>query len=1072
MDVRNRLLFSKLFIIIIFFAFIGSDLSAQYQFRNLGNYVNTGEDEFLPLIYNDTLYFRRSKSIKPRRGQLPSAYDIQRIALKDITYPAAIAPEVFNGAYPAARYSNPAKGIDPKASRISNVAMNPSPASFFKFSSDKLSYIESEKKMLGEINSNANDFHPAVSRDGSFIIFASDRPRKGNPPEGGIWDTDLYVTFKKNDNTWTKPKNLGKTINTKENELAPSIALDGTLYYSSKGFIRDSVQLFFSGQQRGSADSKSDIFMREEILNYNIVVADAIEGDPGKYENPRLLPYPINTEWNEIGAAHWKDTLIFFASDRPSTQYWGDQYGKYDLYGYCLEQCPACKDTCKPYILNGTVVLKEFENPGAGRIVVLDEETKDTAISAWINDNSTFRITLPYPYDRHFLVQCHHPCLKNAVLEQRIFAKCDRDNEIVKDIEFKVKNPCADTCDDVIVEGMIINNSNCYIKDRIEIMSEDYNYTTYADEDGHFRDTVPFAEKIEVLYYHVCYPSGVTETIYPECKSIDKNIYEVAFHIPETCICEAPCKQVIIAAQVTGRDFQNFPDARIDIFNSNMQKLSGMKIGPSGMNAKKVRQSPVYTVRLYHEGLPLGYKDKLLVHECDLEEIERLDVKFNLQSGPQSGNNIILPGDDSPLFVTGYYRPNTSRNLEILRNKFINEEYGSDRSTKHIEYPGIIYDEYALGIDLALETAAKRIANKMKDLEDNDNEELVVTLSGWADPRVIYRAARYDGDDETNDNPYISIKNGERIDNKRLSELRAYFTAKYIINELKNYNIYDKYEDRVKWKTIGKGIDPSSGLSLLEKRRVEINMSLQPIAVKGPVDKPAREIIEESPAERQMFNKLKKFGKKRRKSHSSRRASRNNSENAGIFNISEIIEENEGEDSYLSIDRREAFEAFTYLNKIRRNPNDFSSEIGADLSGIESRQTLNWNENLARVAEERAYDMAYRNYTSHVDPDGFGVNVKMNKGGYRLATYLLNDPSANNFESIAATSEYDKSGSQIINQLILDEGVPDLGHRKHLLGITDWDASLYDAGIGIVRAKDENNVYRTYACVIIAKHEI
>jgi OmpA-OmpF porin, OOP family len=63
------------------------------------------------------------------------------------------------------------------------------------------------------------------------ILFISN-DRKGD----SHGDRDLYVSFVKPDNTWTKPLNLGKTINTKGTEAAPFLASDDrTLYFTSDG---------------------------------------------------------------------------------------------------------------------------------------------------------------------------------------------------------------------------------------------------------------------------------------------------------------------------------------------------------------------------------------------------------------------------------------------------------------------------------------------------------------------------------------------------------------------------------------------------------------------------------------------------------------------------------------------------------------------------------------------------------------------------------------------------------------------------------------------------------------------
>ncbi len=50
-------------------------------------------------------------------------------------------------------------------------------------------------------------------------------------------DRDLYISYLKDDNTWSEPENMGKTINTAAEESSPFLAADDkTLYFSSKGF--------------------------------------------------------------------------------------------------------------------------------------------------------------------------------------------------------------------------------------------------------------------------------------------------------------------------------------------------------------------------------------------------------------------------------------------------------------------------------------------------------------------------------------------------------------------------------------------------------------------------------------------------------------------------------------------------------------------------------------------------------------------------------------------------------------------------------------------------------------------
>ncbi len=77
---------------------------------------------------------------------------------------------------------------------------------------------------------NMDDYniaHPAMSPDGSVLVFSSDMP-------GSVGGMDLWMC-KQEGNTWGKPINLGNDINTKGNEVFPVFNNDGYLYFSSNG---------------------------------------------------------------------------------------------------------------------------------------------------------------------------------------------------------------------------------------------------------------------------------------------------------------------------------------------------------------------------------------------------------------------------------------------------------------------------------------------------------------------------------------------------------------------------------------------------------------------------------------------------------------------------------------------------------------------------------------------------------------------------------------------------------------------------------------------------------------------
>jgi hypothetical protein len=95
------------------------------------------------------------------------------------------------------------------------------------------------------------------------------------------------------------------------------------------------------------------------------------------------------------------------------------------------------------------------------------------------------------------------------------------------------------------------------------------------------------------------------------------------------------------------------------------------------------------------------------------------------------------------------------------------------------------------------------------------------------------------------------------------------------------------------------------------------------------------------------------------------------------------------------------------------------------------------------------------------------MNYFIKKSGYKLNPKWTVEKNANCFESLAANTF---SGIESIKVLVTDKNEPSLGHRKHLLGLDPWGAALTDIGIGFSR-RESGSTYKTYTCVIIAKHD-
>lgn len=100
---------------------------------------------------------------------------------------------------------------------------------------------------IDELPFNSDEYsvgHPTWSRDEQFLYFASDMP-------GGFGGTDIYVSRYQN-GRWSRPVNLGETINTRGNELFPFVDDAGNIYFSSDGRKGlGALDIFFSRLTNG-----------------------------------------------------------------------------------------------------------------------------------------------------------------------------------------------------------------------------------------------------------------------------------------------------------------------------------------------------------------------------------------------------------------------------------------------------------------------------------------------------------------------------------------------------------------------------------------------------------------------------------------------------------------------------------------------------------------------------------------------------------------------------------------------------------------------------------------------------
>ena len=101
-------------------------------------------------------------------------------------------------------------------------------------------------------DNDSNTAHPSISVDGDKMFFASDRP-------GGFGGMDIYVSHKQGD-SWGDPVNLGPEINTEVEDIFPYIHADGTLYFASKGHSGyGGLDIFYSSPNGDSWSKPTNI---------------------------------------------------------------------------------------------------------------------------------------------------------------------------------------------------------------------------------------------------------------------------------------------------------------------------------------------------------------------------------------------------------------------------------------------------------------------------------------------------------------------------------------------------------------------------------------------------------------------------------------------------------------------------------------------------------------------------------------------------------------------------------------------------------------------------------------------
>jgi len=238
------------------------------------------------------------------------------------------------------------------------------------------------------VNTSHWESQPSISPDGRTLYFTSNR-------RGGKGKKDLWKSIRRADGSWQKPVNLGDSINTPGEEMAPFIHMDNqTLYFSSDGRIGMGGQDLYKSRLTGD----------------------------NQWSQPVNLGYPINTHHDEFGLiVNASGNTAFYASTRK-------QANDKDIFAFKLHT--KARPVPSSY-MRGRVFDKNNRNPLRAKFELIGLDSGQVIMEAWSDSLSgEFLVSIPTNNNyllnvskKHYLFYSDHFTLKGIHQIEEPFEK-------------------------------------------------------------------------------------------------------------------------------------------------------------------------------------------------------------------------------------------------------------------------------------------------------------------------------------------------------------------------------------------------------------------------------------------------------------------------------------------------------------------------------------------------------------------------------------------------------------------------------------------------------------------------
>lgn len=255
------------------------------------------------------------------------------------------------------------------------------------------------QKLKGEVNSFSWEGSCSMTADGKQLYFSSERG-------GGFGGKDIYRATLMPDSTWGNVVNLGDTINTALDDDAPFIHPDG-------------VTLFYSSQGKNSMGGY-DIFQSK--LNWQ----------DSTFCRPVNLGYPINTTDDDIYyVLSANGDRGYYASGKAGGNGLKDIYTVYPGY---VGKKPSI------FIVKGKIT--ENGSPVAASILVEIVDQNNKKFGEFVSNSSTGNYLISLPAGGQFKLLYKYKTFSNKVLDINTI-NLEGYEEKIFDVNFDLSEPIA-----------------------------------------------------------------------------------------------------------------------------------------------------------------------------------------------------------------------------------------------------------------------------------------------------------------------------------------------------------------------------------------------------------------------------------------------------------------------------------------------------------------------------------------------------------------------------------------------------------------------------------------------------